>query len=138
MLGTHQAGLAESRMPFQRAGTPKPRIDGAYLRSFWPGYVVPVDTGSNYSNLGAALLGYVIEDQTQQSFAAFAERDIFGPLGMTHSLVVEDARPQARIADADALYPDGGRRQIPNLWANHPIIEAAGGMASSGTDWRAT
>ena len=134
MLGTHQAGLAESRMPFQRAGTPKPRIDGAYLRSFWPGYVVPVDTGSNYSNLGAALLGYVIEDQTQQSFAAFAERDIFGPLGMTHSLVVEDARPQARLADADALYPDGGRRQIPNLWANHPIIEAAGGMASSGTD----
>lgn len=134
MLGTHQAGLAEARMPFQRAGVPKPRIDDAYLRANFPGYVAAVNSGSNYSNFGAAMLGYVIEDQTQQSFAQFAARDIFAPLGMTHSLVVEDARPQPRLADGDAFYPNGGKRQIPNLWANHPIVEAAGGMASTGED----
>jgi CubicO group peptidase (beta-lactamase class C family) len=134
MLGTHQAGLAEARMPFQRAGVPKPLIDGAYLRANFPGYVVPVNSGSNYSNFGAAMLGYVIEDQTQQSFAQFAARDVFAPTGMTHSIVVEDARPQSRLADGDALYANGGKRQIPNLWANHPIVEAAGGMASTGED----
>lgn len=134
MLGTHQTGLAEARMPFQRAGKPKPRIDDAYLRANFPGYVVPVNSGSNYSNFGAAMLGYVIEDQTRQSFAQFAARDIFAPLGMTHSLVVEDARAQPRLADGDAFYPNGGKRQIPNLWANHPIVEAAGGMASTGDD----
>lgn len=134
MLGTHQAGLAEARMPFQRAGTPKPPIDGAYLRANLPGYVVPVNSGSNYSNFGAAMLGYAIEDQTQQGFAAFAARDIFTPLGMANSLIVEDARPQARLADGDAFYPNGGKRQIPNLWANHPINEAAGGLASTGED----
>lgn len=134
MLGTHQAGLAEARMPFQRAGTAKPQIDGAYLRGNFPGYLVPVNAGSNYSNFGAAMLGYVIEDQTQQSFAQFAAREIFAPLGMKHSLVVEDARPQARLADGDAYYPNGGKRQIPNVWANHPINEAAGGLASTGED----
>ena len=134
MLGTHQSGLAEARMPFQRAGLAKPRIDDAYLRANFPGYIVPVNSGSNYSNFGAAMLGYVIEDQTQQSFAQFAARDIFAPLGMTQSLIVEDARPQARLADGDAFYPGGGKRQIPNLWANHPINEAAGGMASTGED----
>lgn len=134
MLGTHQAGLAEARMPFQRAGTPKPQINGAYLRDNFPGYLVPVNSGSNYSNFGAAMLGYAIEDQTQQSFAQFAAREIFAPLGMTHSLIVEDARPQARLADGDAFYPNGGKRQIPNLWANHPINEAAGGLASTGED----
>lgn len=134
MLGTHQAGLAEARMPFQRTGVPKPTIDGDYLRANFPGYVVPVNSGSNYSNFGAAMLGYVIADQTKQTFAQFAARDIFAPLGMTHSLVVEDARPQQRLADGDALYPNGGKRQIPNLWANHPIVEAAGGMASTGDD----
>ncbi len=134
MLGTHQAGLAEARLPFQRAGVPKPTIGGAYLRSNFPGYLVPVNSGSNYSNFGAAMLGYVIEDQTQQSFAQFAARDVFAPLGMTRSIVVEDARPQTRLADGDALYPNGGKRKIPNLWANHPIVEAAGAMASTGED----
>lgn len=134
MLGTHQAGLAEARMPFQRAGIAKPRIDGAYLRANFPGYLVPVNSGSNYSNFGAAMLGYVIEDQTQQSFAQFAAHDIFAPLGMTHSLIVEDARPQQRLADGEAFYPGGGKRQIPNLWANHPINEAAGALASTGED----
>lgn len=134
MLGTHQAGLAEARMPFQRAGIPKPKIDGAYLRANFPGYLVRVNSGSNYSNFGAAMLGYAVEDQTQQSFAQFAARDIFAPLGMANSLIVEDARPQPRLADGDAFYPNGGKRQIPNLWANHPINEAAGGLASTGQD----
>jgi CubicO group peptidase (beta-lactamase class C family) len=134
MLATHQAGLAEARLPFQRAGVPKPVIDAAFLRANLPGYVVPVNSGSNYSNFGAAALGYLIEDQTRQSFAQFAARDIFKPLGMARSFVVEDARPQSRLADGDAFYPNGGKRQIPNLWANNPVIEAAGGMASTGAD----
>lgn len=134
MLGTHQAGLAEGRMPFMRPGDVMPKIDAAYLEANFPGYLVPVNGGSNYSNLGASLLGYIVEDQTGQSFQTFAATRIFAPLGMTRTLIAQDARPIDGLAQSEALYPNGGRLRIPDGWANHPINMPAGGVVSTGHD----
>lgn len=47
----------------------------------------PVDTDVQYSNLGYALLGQVIEQVSGISYKEFIETEIFQPLGMTNSII---------------------------------------------------
>ena len=36
-----------------------------------------------YSNVGAGLVGFLVEAASGTTFAEFAEENVFGPLGMT-------------------------------------------------------
>lgn len=134
MLGTHQAGFAERRMPFMRAGEPRPLMDSAYLRDNLPRYIRPVDTGSVYSNFGIAVLGLMVEDIMGEPFERYAARRIFAPAGMSNALFVSEARPYPRLAQTQVFYGDGTSAAVPQTWANHPLNLVPGAGAASGID----
>ena len=65
-------------------------------------------TRAVYSDLNALLLGLLIETVTGESLDTFAARDVFAPLGMTHTLY----RPLR--ADRSRAVPTG-------VWRGHPV-----------------
>lgn len=77
-------------------------------------------TSFNYTNIGFALLGYIVERAAQQPFDQFTKANIFTPLGMTRTSwrlkdfnitdiampYDNDNKPYGHYTFAD--YPDGG------------------------------
>lgn len=137
-LATHTSSIAD-RWPVYSATyhydgeTPEP------LGAFLAGYLAPggkdyapenflegkPGTHREYSNIGAGLAGYVVEQATGQTLGAYAKQRIFAPLGMRDtawSLAGVDRARHARLYVAqDGLsipiplyegttYPDGGVR----------------------------
>lgn len=134
MLGTHQAGFAERRMPFMREGEARPTMDAAYLSANLPGYLRPVNSGSVYSNFGTAVLGLLVEDVTGEPFEQYARKRIFASAAMPHALFVAEARPYPRLAQTQVFYADGSTAAVPQTWANHPLNLVPGAGAASGLD----
>jgi CubicO group peptidase (beta-lactamase class C family) len=84
-LLTHTPGFEE-----QRDGHFKTRAEdvtslGQYLKTHIPARVFPPGKIGAYSNYGAALSGYIVERASAMAFTDYVERNIFTPLGMTHS-----------------------------------------------------
>ncbi|HEV7692534.1 MAG TPA: serine hydrolase [Hyphomonadaceae bacterium] len=52
-----------------------------------------------YSNSGYAVLGYIIEKASGQSYADYVQGHIFTPLGMTHSGYGSNAKPPKGLAE---------------------------------------
>jgi CubicO group peptidase (beta-lactamase class C family) len=134
MLATHQAGFAERRQPFMRAADRFPTIDAGYLDNNLPSYIVAANTGSNYSNFGAGLLGFMAEDAAQMPMDRYLAERVFGPARMANAVVVKGPEAIPNAAQAQVIYANGGTRPLPDTWANHPINRMAGGLAMSGED----
>src|SRR5215212_2955041 len=63
----------------------------------------PPGTVSEYSNIGYGLLGHVIAGQSGQSLAAFLEREVFRPLGLRDTVMIESgAAPPGGARKYDA------------------------------------
>ncbi len=61
-----------------------------------------------YSNLGYAVLEYLIERVSGESFADFMQEEVFGPLGLEHTSVLRAPRRSSDVAvrvDADGPMP---------------------------------
>ncbi len=69
-----------------------------------PGFAV------SYSNVGMALVGYLVEVRSGQSFARYADEQIFAPLGMSHSNFDQPPPPDWTSDLADG--PPQGRRDV--------------------------
>lgn len=101
MLLTHSAGIGDRLLPTFNEFTIGRSIDtelalGDYLKAH---FVPSADndqgreffndakpgTQQRYSNLGFSLLGYLVEQITQQPFDQFCQEAIFDPLGMTQT-----------------------------------------------------
>ncbi|HEQ72229.1 MAG TPA: class A beta-lactamase-related serine hydrolase [Spirochaetia bacterium] len=98
MLLSHRSGLFSDYLGGimgEKRLTQKELLDalGNQYLCFPPGRVF------QYSNTGYGLLGILIERVTGVSYAEYMEREIFTPLGMTHSLLTE---PPADAADLAA------------------------------------
>ena len=81
-LLTHTAGLYEWYPLFYRASTRKETFD--LIHSLPLKY--PVGAGRHYSDLGFVLLGEIIQEISGMSLDEFEKKNIFIPLGMTHTL----------------------------------------------------
>ena len=136
-LATHTSGITDRwavyRDTYYYGGTPPP------LAGFLEGYFVPggadyhadnfldvaPGTHREYSNIGAALAGHIVERATGEPLGVYAKRRIFAPLGMHDtgwSLAdVDRARHAALYISLHGLavpiplyegttYPDGGVR----------------------------
>jgi CubicO group peptidase (beta-lactamase class C family) len=76
---------------------------GDYLKNNMPARVRPPGEISAYSNYGAALAGYVVEQISGIPFEQYIDQNIFTPLGMAHSTFHQPA-PLALAADQSQGY----------------------------------
>jgi CubicO group peptidase (beta-lactamase class C family) len=83
-----------------------------------------------YSDLGADVLGWVIESITGQGLDAFLQERVFVPLGMTDTEFRPDADLRARIAPTEVSpprgYPIRGEVHDENAWALGGVAGHAG------------
>ncbi len=84
LLLTHSAGLIDWK-PFYEKLRDQPLTDRKRLLREWiiqEPFAYEPGKGSLYSDLGFMLLEWVIEEQTGESLAEFAQRNFYGPLGL--------------------------------------------------------
>ena len=81
MLLAHSSGLPAYEKLFLRARTREDLLEAAFTTplSAAPG------ARSEYSDIGFIILGVVLERLADESLDLFCQREIFGPLGMTHT-----------------------------------------------------
>lgn len=85
-----------------------------------------------YSNSNYFLLGEVIRRATGESLARFASKNIFQPLGMTHTLFYDDNR--LVVPNRVAAYDPGPNGSFLVDWSTTYDIVGGGGLMSSVDD----
>jgi len=81
MLLAHTSGLPAYEKLFQRVHTPGELLQATFAADL----VAAPGTHAEYSDIGFILLGVALERLTDESLDASCQREIFGPLGMTHT-----------------------------------------------------
>jgi CubicO group peptidase (beta-lactamase class C family) len=103
-----------------------------YLKSNLPARVFPPGKVGAYSNYGCALASYIVERVAGMSFNEYVEKNIFAPLGMTHSTFRQPLPPQL------AADMSGGYNYVQGkfLQGSFEIIQPypAGALSASATD----
>ena len=81
MLLAHNSGLPAYEKLFLRSKTREALLRAAFATPFT---AVP-GTHAEYSDIGFIILGVALERLADESLDAFCQREVFGPLGMTHT-----------------------------------------------------
>jgi CubicO group peptidase (beta-lactamase class C family) len=128
-LLTHRAGFEEHiKGLFSRGSEPEPL--GRWLAKSLPPRLFPKGDVEAYSNYGFALAGYIVERVSGEPFAAYIQRRILDPLGMSHSTF-----RQPLPDDLAPLMAKSYRRSdAPPLGFFETIVAPAGGLSATGTD----
>lgn len=84
-LMTHTGGFEQSFKDLLLTDPAKVVPLGQFLRRHIPTRIFAPGEIPAYSNFGAALAGYIVQRVSGQSFDDYAERQIFGPLGIRHA-----------------------------------------------------
>lgn len=87
-----------------------------------------------YSNLGFALLGKVVEAVSGQPFAEFVAHEIFAPLGMRSSGYVTGAIQRERMAVGYFKEGEHGEHLVPEPIDSDGVFAPAGGVYTSAND----
>jgi serine-type D-Ala-D-Ala carboxypeptidase len=114
-LLAHRSGLPAGR-GIPRGGPAEVRR--AVLST--PLYAAPGES-HEYSDLGAAVLGFVVERVTGEPLDRFVQREVYAPLGMRSTTFRPSASDAARTAPTDA---GGARGRV-----HDPLARALGGVA---------
>lgn len=102
-----------------------------WMKTHIPQRLWPAGTEVSYSNYGAALAGYIVEQVSGEPFADYVERHLFQPLGMT-STSFREPLPAALLPRMANGYEvaDGRFRAKPfELFSN--IMPAGSGTSSA-------
>lgn len=102
-----------------------------YLEQNMPARVFPPGQVPAYSNYGAALAGYIIEQVSGETYEQYIETHIFNPLGMTHS-TMEQPLPESMVRDMSQGYSFNSGYQAEEFI----LVQAkpAGALSASGSD----
>lgn len=94
----------------------------------------PADKYYQYSNLGLALLGYVVEEVSKQSYDDYIEENIINPIGMDQTRTFMDIRKYGAdlVFGYSSKKRDGSRDLVPFFNANG--IDPAAGFSSNSID----
>lgn len=127
-LLNHTSGLP-TYATIHWSGEPAPSRDFAATFRKYGFAAHPPGVVSEYSNIGYGLLGAIIEEQSGQPLATFLEREVFRPLGMRNTMLIDSAatpRNGARKHDAAGKPLPDTHNDTPgagNVWASvHDLI----------------
>jgi CubicO group peptidase (beta-lactamase class C family) len=84
-LMTHTPGFEEAIKDLIVTKGSKPVSIGEFLKTHMPARIYPPGTTPAYSNYGATLAGYIVERVSGVPFDDYVEKNVFLPLGMTHT-----------------------------------------------------
>lgn len=92
------------------------------------------DTKVQYSNIGYALLGLIVESVSNGSYKHYIEREIFTPLGMDNSIIEmpESLYGNKHVIGYSALKRNGERS--PANFYQTQVMQAVAGMSSNAND----
>lgn len=131
-LASQNSGLPRMPGNFQSANSKDPYADyGAdKMKAFLAAYTLPRDPGARYeySNLGVGLLGYALGVQASTDYQTLVQRQIFQPLGMSHSTTDLDAAIRAGLAPGH----DSGGQSTSNWHLD--ALAGAGAIVSTADD----
>lgn len=112
-LLTHTSGI-ENRMLGALVARPEALISlDSFFRRRPPRQVSPAGEGFQYSNIGMAFAGYLVETVSGASFDRYAERHILAPLGMLHSSFQQPIPPALAAAMGDSAQVTGAPLFLP-------------------------
>ncbi len=132
-LLTHTAGF-EDQFFFIGADSPiATHPPAGVFDSLRPAYVRPAGVRVEYSNFGVAVLGRIVEDITGLGIAQAMQQRIFDPLGMRHTVLMDDLGEPADLGKPATILPGGSYRPT-KFTAINPPIAAAGSIASTAGD----
>jgi CubicO group peptidase (beta-lactamase class C family) len=87
---THTAGFEEALSGLMAASsTDTPPSLDTVLKKWMPKRVYAPGTTPAYSNYAVMLAGYIVQRVSGEPYDAYIAHHVFGPLGMTHSTMVE-------------------------------------------------
>jgi CubicO group peptidase (beta-lactamase class C family) len=134
-LLTHTGGFDERTI----GTTARTRADvkplGAYLASEMPACTLPPGDVISYSNHGAALAGYVVEETSGVPFARYVAENILEPLGMRRSSFEPDEDLERDLAVGYEY--DKGKDTYNPVPLTYENDFPAGELVATGTDMAA-
>jgi CubicO group peptidase (beta-lactamase class C family) len=130
-LLTHTAGFVTDD-PWGDRQTPLSEADFTKLLAAGVPFTRPPETAMEYSNLGYALLGRIVQNVSQQPYREYVQKTLLGPLGMTSSGFEVSEWPMDRRAR--------GYRWENDAWHLEPTMAhgafgAMGGLQTSADDY---
>ncbi len=130
-LLTHTAGFVTDD-PWGDRQTPMPDAEFTKLLAQGVPFTRPPQTQMEYSNLGYALLGRIIQNVSGKPYREYMQQLLLTPLGMASSGYEASELDQARRA-LGYRWQDGGWRLEPTM--AHGAFGAMGGMQTSANDY---
>ncbi len=126
---THTAGFEDA---FRGGITYSGTVDqlGDVVKRMLPARIYEPGTTPAYSNYATALAGYIVERVTGMPFDEYIERNIFQPLGMTHS-TFRQPLPASLAPDMAKGYPKASVDPKPFELISVP---PAGSLSMTGAD----
>ena len=121
---THTAGITDTDL-FESAVSARYSIEEVMKRS-----VTGIEPGTfyNYSNLGAGSMGAIIERKTDKFFHDYMRENVFEPLGMNASYVIDDITDKLSCA---VIYDhDGEVFNVPS-WGRTAAYYESFGLGNS-------
>lgn len=130
-LLTHTSGLPKipDNLTMSDPARPYAGYSEADLKSFLSGYELPREPGTKlgYSNIGMALVGYILEAQTNLTYEQVIRQFILDPLQMASTGIEINAADSSRVARGHR-----GGVEVPN-W-DITVFEGAGALHSTTAD----
>jgi CubicO group peptidase (beta-lactamase class C family) len=131
-LFSHAVGMSDV------AGITAPSVDKLvpyrdWMKTHIPQRLWPAGTEISYSNFGAALAGYIVEQVSGEPFADYVERHLFRPLGM-HSTTFREPLPAALAPRMATGYRVKDGRFEAKPFELFSLIMPAGSGTSSASD----
>ncbi len=114
-LLNHTSGLP-TYATIRWSGEPSPAHDAPTMFRRYGFAAHPPGTVSEYSNIGYGLIGHIIAEQSGQPLATFLEREVFRPLGMRNTMMLETAA----VPPGAARKHDAEGKALPETFNDTP------------------
>ena len=135
-LLNHRAGFANVSYGFltttDRINNIKIPLTSEEIMRFMP--IIAMEPGgrANYSNWSFSLLGFIVEDITGERLDNYLKKNIFDPLGMSHTSLMYGSHPENW--SRQHLFTKSGAAVAAPRSIAHPWIGPAGTMVSTAAD----
>jgi CubicO group peptidase (beta-lactamase class C family) len=132
-LGTHSAGFEDTFAGMIADDPDEIRPMEEILADHQPARVRPPGESVAYSNYGTALAGHVLAEQSDATFTAYADEQIFTPLGMDDTTYAQPLPAELEPRRAIGYTPQDGEYQAhdPVVWTLPP---EGGSLRTTATD----